>query len=1803
MAIENFNTGSLIIPMDTTYQNSGMFLAYGLVYNLLSNGIPVKWAIQTGKAFNATDFTATTNDFILGGIPTSHAFSGGPFIIDSANAAAAAPFITAWIGLHPTTVVRVATSAFSADISSTMTRKPLIAITDANASIAYTYLNLARIPDSTGAVWPGADTDILTIAEVEAGGLFKNDLSACRKYYYDVYFAPHQGGLTVAEAAEVDSYLKLGGMLHAMCAGIRAYENPTSGLYGHYLTQTGIPADDNKGTTGTYTVPIPDFPIVQAVNTTNPQALPGGSLQTWNESDTVYWPETQVLAYFTDNGVKYDHTVAGPYKNGTGAGKIVYEGGHNFNASVPYLNNDENLYARYFFDSIFFSVSKPFLYLTYTPQYSQIYQNVLNKITFSLVNQGGSASTNNGFTVTLAPGIIYNNDATIPPTSVVGQTLTWSSAALGTVNPSPPPKLTFTANYTPSSTGTVQLATFSSTFEDEQGENYSLNTCRSAPVLALLQPNIVVNKTVDKSYATIDDVLNYTITITNIGGTATATNVFFQDFDPAGTTFDPGSVSINGGPLQPALDPNIGFLIPDIPVGGSDTVTYSVTVTSLPSPPQAINTASVDYQFTIGTDTFSASRESGPVTTNINVGSMTVDKIASKEFATIGDTITYFATITNTGNVTATNVTYVDTDNPGTAYVPGTFKLNSLPFAGDPNLGVNIGSLIAGASATVSFDVIVTSIPDPPEVDNVATVNFIYRVNPAGPDIPGSTISLPAITQLRAPALDIVKTASTDFVEVGDTFTYNFTLTNTGNVQLIGVKFFDTLPTEVTYQPATLLVNGLPAVGNPATGITIGNMNPGDIDTVSFDVLVNSRPVSGVITNTASATYDYRIDPNGPLLPGSNESNPLDTNIKEVVFSFDKTANKYFAEVGNTISYTVVVDNTGNTDMLNVFWQDILDPSTSYNPGTLKVNGVFTPGTPSGGINIGNILAGTSKTITFDVTINSFPTTNPIPNDSTIQYGVQIVPGGPIDTRNATSTETLVTVNRQELDVTKDASTNFVEVGDTFTYNFTLTNNGTVPILNAVFTDILPPEVTYQPSTLKVNGFPAVGNPALGINVGNIAVGDFATVSFDVLVTSVPASGQITNFATVDYEYQIDPNLPPTPGSTDSNDLITNIKEVVFDFTKAANTSFAQVGDIVTYTITINNTGNTLMQNVILSDILDPSTTYVPGTLKVNGSPIPGDPSNANIGDVASGTSKTVTFDVTIDTFPATNPIPNQASMDYQIQIDPNLPPETRSADTDTTFVQVNKGELTVEKSVDKLFAEPGDVLTYATTLTNTGNVDITDIVFFDNVPAGTLFVPNTLTINGLVQPGAVPSNPINIGTLNPGEDVTIGFKVTVTAPPTISEIPNIAQVQYKYRINPQGPDIPVTKDSNEVNTQIINGQVTAVKDKNKSAVEVGDTITYTITVTNTGNTEALNVTVKDVVPANTSFVTGTVTVNGDPRPLDNPTTGIIAGNLGVLDNAIVSFTVRVDSLPASGVITDIADVTFQYIVDPTKPPKSKTVTTNEVVTTVQLINVKFIKTSDKTFAALGDEITYTFNIINNSTVDITNVIFKDTIPDGTTFVQNSFIKGITPLPGEDPTIGVNLGTIPKNTSLMVSFRVLFENAPCPPVLVNIGTLTFDYQLEQGGTVLTREIQSNKTTTFVSTASFKQLFVDETLTIPDVKPDVESIIDVTVDIVIVRKELIDTPKGISNEGQVLTGKKLCIHGKLCQTISYVANDPEQSVHSAEFEVPFCTFIVVPENLFDSCQVQVTSFIEDVYYEKIDNRHIFKNVTFRLETGI
>ncbi|MEC0249510.1 Ig-like domain-containing protein, partial [Paenibacillus chitinolyticus] len=112
-----------------------------------------------------------------------------------------------------------------------------------------------------------------------------------------------------------------------------------------------------------------------------------------------------------------------------------------------------------------------------------------------------------------------------------------------------------------------------------------------------------------------------------------------------------------------------------------------------------------------------------------------------------------------------------------------------------------------------------------------------------------------------------------------------------------------------------------------------------------------------------------------------------------------------------------------------------------------------------------------------------------------------------------------------------------------------------------------------------------------------------------------------------------------------------------------------------------------------------------------------------------------------------------------------------------------------------------------------------------------------------------------------------------------------------------------------------INAPVISVtKESSKTTAYINDVITYKVTISNSGNATANTLTLTDQQPAGTTFIAGSVTVNGTAQTSANPYTGIPLGNLANSQSIVVQFQSRVTSRPTSPAqFADQATVTYQF--------------------------------------------------------------------------------------------------------------------------------------------------------------------------------------------------------------------------------------------------------------------------------------------------
>ena len=280
-----FGPGSLVIPMDTSTggQNSGMLRAYGLVYDLLRNRVPVQWAINPAKSVNGNDFTVSSGTVVQleGGAPVTlpRSYRGGPFVVAPADRAAALPIVQAWLAADSVTAVHdVVAGSVVADVSRTLIAAPRIAmLVDGYESIAFNDLNQAGIRDATGALWSNASDDVLTEAEVAGpttttdtdGALF--DGQGQSRFCHVMAMHYETTSATEEVIQELRAWLDSGPLGHAFfqCEGTRVAENAVAG---RFLTTMGI--NDDGSPPATVTLNVPSDPSSHSTGPSSPTAAP-----------------------------------------------------------------------------------------------------------------------------------------------------------------------------------------------------------------------------------------------------------------------------------------------------------------------------------------------------------------------------------------------------------------------------------------------------------------------------------------------------------------------------------------------------------------------------------------------------------------------------------------------------------------------------------------------------------------------------------------------------------------------------------------------------------------------------------------------------------------------------------------------------------------------------------------------------------------------------------------------------------------------------------------------------------------------------------------------------------------------------------------------------------------------------------------------------------------------------------------------------------------------------------------------------------------------------------------------------------------------------------------------------------------------------------------------------------------------------------------------------------------------------------------------------------------------------------------
>jgi uncharacterized repeat protein (TIGR01451 family) len=521
----------------------------------------------------------------------------------------------------------------------------------------------------------------------------------------------------------------------------------------------------------------------------------------------------------------------------------------------------------------------------------------------------------------------------------------------------------------------------------------------------------------------------------------------------------------------------------------------------------------------------------------------------------------------------------------------------------------------------------------------------------------------------------------------------------------------------------------------------------------------------------------------------------------------------------------------------------------------------------------------------------------------------------------------------------------------------------------------------------------------------------------------------------------------------------------------------AAAGSNVTYTVTVFNNGPNAVSprllptdsntgSITLTDNIPSGMTFV-SAAPLSGCSTPsvgsGGTITCTINSLAAMTSVDFTFVFnipsvtapgTVFTNVATATLPDRPFNESEGVVNPDPDDENNSGSATTTVSGgASQADLGVTKTGPSAAAPNTDVV-YTIVVNNAGPAAASSVTLTDTLQGGMTFVSISPS-SGCTTPPPGSTITCNIAALGAGASVTYTLTAHVPFAANGTVIPNTATVSAATT------DPNSENNSSTTSLTVSDVDVSVTKTTGSSTVNAGDTISYTLTVSNggSGESQAINVQLSDTLPPNTTFVS--LTQNSGPAP-DSPCSTPAVGGTGTVtcfwtslaSGASATFTLVIQ-------VGDTTSVTNTATVSTDSPDSNSSNNTASVTTPVNASADVGVTNSGPATGTAGSNLTYTVTVTNagpSTATDATRgsralapaatVTLTDVLPPGTTFVSLTQTSGpafscATPAVGAGGTITCTIAALAPGASATFVITVrLGSGTASGTTVTNTATVT-----------------------------------------------------------------------------------------------------------------------------------------------------------------
>lgn len=532
-----------------------------------------------------------------------------------------------------------------------------------------------------------------------------------------------------------------------------------------------------------------------------------------------------------------------------------------------------------------------------------------------------------------------------------------------------------------------------------------------------------------------------------------------------------------------------------------------------------------------------------------------------------------------------------------------------------------------------------------------------------------------------------------------------------------------------------------------------------------------------------------------------------------------------------------------------------------------------------------------------------------------------------------------------------------LQAGETIAYHYTVLNLGTLALSGLAFADI---------------------GGALSCPQTVLAVGASMTCTDSYTITLADESaGMVLN--------QVDVGGTDAGGGpVQAGDLVltqnlggdagVRVFKSPLLFDDADASGYASAGDLVAYTFVVKNDN---AQALGVVDLVEPDPTRIDTPISCVSTTLGGQPFTG----LGSGTlaSNDVVLCTATHTITAVETTAGSADNLVEVSAQPLIGAPVGGSGASAVVIPtpanvVIAKTLVSESGTQPGVAEPGETLTYTISLSNSGGADAIDVGVTDPLDPNVTLVSAS---NGGVASG---SSVVWSGLAVPaGGNLALSVSVRVAdpLPSGVTQIANLASVTGTTPPDCNATPLPqncvITPTPGAV---ILTKALTGESGSTPGIAEAGETLTYTIMLSNPGGSAVSGYDVSDPLDPNVTFVSAS---NGG-----SASGGVVSwSNLTILAGGSVALTVAVqvvDPIPTG--VTQVANVAYET---GTTPPDCGSIPRPAacVVTPAAPPRLQVTKTVDNPNVAPGGTATYTITVTNVGTVTATQVVIADPLPAG----------------------------------------------------------------------------------------------------------------------------------------------------------------------------------------------------------------------------